>query len=58
MEDFLIVTYDNNAPKDMPVLVVSQKRGRFFDMKKCFVGDKAEQVYNLLTKAEQEEHSP
>lgn len=55
MEDILIVTYDHNGPKDMPVLIVTQKRGRSWNVKKCAVGEEAEQIYSLLTTVQRQE---
>lgn len=46
MVDFLI-TYDASS-KDDSVICVTRKRGKYIDVVKCLVGDKADELYKLL----------
>ena len=49
-EDVLIVSYDKGYGGEIPILLVSRKTDKGMEIIKAFDRDKADKVYDILTK--------
>ena len=49
-EDVLIVSYDKGYGDEIPILLVSRKTDKGMEIIKAFDRDKANKVYEILTK--------
>lgn len=49
-EDVLIISYDKGYGGEMPILLVSRKTDKGMEVIKAFDRDKADKVYEILTK--------
>lgn len=53
--DTFLVCYDKNSPKDQPVLVVGRRdHPGITTVINTFVGEEADELYNLLIKKKEE----